>query len=215
MLAPLTARLAGESDNEFRWRRGAEGEERTAKRLATLLAKHDVEILHDLRVPGSRANIDHLAIGPGGVTVIDSKLRKGELRLSRGELWLGERRRTDLVTSVQKQVAVVRAVLEDAGLGDVNLRGAICWLRVGGLPDVGSLRVDGVLIEGPRPVAKLARRVPDGRPVDVEQVCLAIERRLGRDAAAQAGESVNGVQQTSRPHTSISRPPRRPPTTVT
>jgi Nuclease-related domain len=30
-------------------------------------------VLHDLAVPRSRANIDHLVIGPGGVFVIDSK----------------------------------------------------------------------------------------------------------------------------------------------
>jgi Nuclease-related domain len=28
--------------------------------------------MHDLAVPGSRANIDHLVIGPGGVFVIGS-----------------------------------------------------------------------------------------------------------------------------------------------
>ena len=47
-------------------------------------------ILHDLAVPRSRANLDHLAIGPGGVFVIDSKQYRGRLQLdsSRG-LWHG------------------------------------------------------------------------------------------------------------------------------
>jgi hypothetical protein len=35
-----------------------------------------------LQVPGSHANLDHLAIGPAGVFVIDSKRY-------RGRLWLG------------------------------------------------------------------------------------------------------------------------------
>ncbi|MGH8931168.1 MAG: nuclease-related domain-containing protein [Egibacteraceae bacterium] len=34
-------------------------------------------MLHDLAIPGSRANIDHVAVGPGGVFVIDSKRWKG------------------------------------------------------------------------------------------------------------------------------------------
>jgi hypothetical protein len=34
----------------------------------------------DLAVPGRRANTDHLAIGPGGVFVIDSKQYRGRLR---------------------------------------------------------------------------------------------------------------------------------------
>ena len=29
--------------------------------------------LHDLAIPGTQANIDHLVIGPGGVMLIDSK----------------------------------------------------------------------------------------------------------------------------------------------
>ena len=54
------------------WRCGAAGERRTARLLAQL-ERHGWVVLHDLAVPGSRANIDHLAIGPGGVFVIDSK----------------------------------------------------------------------------------------------------------------------------------------------
>ena len=47
-------------------------------------------ILHDLAVPRSRANLDHLAIGPGGVFVIDSKQYRGRLQLdSSGGLWHG------------------------------------------------------------------------------------------------------------------------------
>ena len=39
------------------WRRGAEGEQRTA-RLLDPLEGHGWAVLHDLAVPGSRANID-------------------------------------------------------------------------------------------------------------------------------------------------------------
>jgi Nuclease-related domain len=51
------------------WRRGAAGERRTA-RLLSQLQRRGWAVLHDLAVPGSRANIDHLAIGPGRVFVI-------------------------------------------------------------------------------------------------------------------------------------------------
>jgi hypothetical protein len=62
------------------WRRGAAGERRTARLLGPL-ERHGWAVLHDLAVPGSRANIDHLVIGPGGVLVIDSKHYRGRLRL--------------------------------------------------------------------------------------------------------------------------------------
>jgi ElaB/YqjD/DUF883 family membrane-anchored ribosome-binding protein len=71
------------------WRRGAAGERGTARLLAPL-ERHGWAILHDLAVPGSRANIDHLVIGPGGVFVIDSKQYRGRLQLDpSGRLWHG------------------------------------------------------------------------------------------------------------------------------
>jgi Nuclease-related domain len=45
-------------------RRGAAGERRTARLLGPL-ERHGWVVLHDLAVPGSRANLDHLVIGPG------------------------------------------------------------------------------------------------------------------------------------------------------
>ena len=62
------------------WRRGAAGERRTA-RLLDPLERHGWAVLHDLAIPGSRANLDHLVIGPGGVFVIDSKQYRGRLQL--------------------------------------------------------------------------------------------------------------------------------------
>jgi hypothetical protein len=53
------------SPDAVAWRRGAVGERRTA-RLLGQLERHEWAILQDLAVPGSPANIDHLAIGPGG-----------------------------------------------------------------------------------------------------------------------------------------------------
>ena len=60
------------SPDTVAWRRGAAGERHTA-RLLDPLERHGWAVLHDLALPGSRANIDHLVIGPGGALVIDSK----------------------------------------------------------------------------------------------------------------------------------------------
>ena len=71
------------------WRRGAAGERRTARLLGPL-ERQGWAVLHDLAVPGSRANLDHLVIGPGGVFVIDSKQYRGRLQLDpSGRLWHG------------------------------------------------------------------------------------------------------------------------------
>ena len=95
MIGGLAAVVAGwglrfkPSPDAVAWRRGAAGERRTA-RLLDLLERHGWAVLHDLAVPGSAANIDHLAIGPGGVFVIDSKQYRGRLQLDgSGRLWHG------------------------------------------------------------------------------------------------------------------------------
>jgi hypothetical protein len=58
------------------WRRGAAGERRTA-RLLERLTRDGYVVFHDLAIPGSPANVDHLVIGPSGVFVIDSKQWSG------------------------------------------------------------------------------------------------------------------------------------------
>jgi hypothetical protein len=45
------------------------------------LERHGRAVLHDLVVPGNRANLDHVVIGPGGVFVIDSKQYRGRLQV--------------------------------------------------------------------------------------------------------------------------------------
>ena len=62
-----------------RWRRGAAGERATAALLDRLPAR-TWAVLHDRRVPGSRANLDHLIIGPSGVWVLDTKTTRARVR---------------------------------------------------------------------------------------------------------------------------------------
>jgi hypothetical protein len=66
------------SEQVTAWRRGAEGERRTA-RLLNRLTRDDYVVFHDLAVPGSPANVDHLVIGPSGMFVIDSKQWTGSI----------------------------------------------------------------------------------------------------------------------------------------
>ena len=59
--------------------KGAEGERKTGRVLDDRkLAGY--RVLHDRRIPGSRANIDHIAIGPGGAFVIETKATRASWR---------------------------------------------------------------------------------------------------------------------------------------
>jgi hypothetical protein len=66
------------SEQARSWQRGAHGERHTA-RLLDLLTRHGYVVFHDLAVPNSPANVDHLVIGPSGVFVIDSKQWTGSV----------------------------------------------------------------------------------------------------------------------------------------
>jgi hypothetical protein len=66
------------SEQARTWQRGAAGERRTA-RLLDRLTREGYVVFHDLAVPGSDANVDHLVIGPTGLFVIDSKQWTGSV----------------------------------------------------------------------------------------------------------------------------------------
>ncbi len=69
------------------WRHGARGERRTARALRKLV-RAGWTVLHDVAVPGSRANGDHLLIGPPGVFLVDSKAWHGHITLAvDGSAW--------------------------------------------------------------------------------------------------------------------------------
>ena len=139
-------------------------------------------LLHDRRIPASRANIDHIAIGPGGVTVIDAKHYRGKVRTEkRGgllrprteHLLIGGREQTKLVVGVRRQVELVSGELERAG-ESMDVLGALCMLNVDGLPLFGPLAIDGFAIDGPKTIARIARRPGRFQPEDVHRVASAI-----------------------------------------
>lgn len=64
-LGGLILALSDEPQSTRAWERGAIGEEQLAARLKDLPAP--ARVLHDRRIPGTRANIDHIVIAPSGV----------------------------------------------------------------------------------------------------------------------------------------------------
>ena len=151
------------------WRRGAAGERRTA-RLLVPLERHGWAVLHDLAVPGSQANLDHLIIGPGGVFVIDSKHYRGRLRLDpSGRLWHGRYPLAPTLQAVSWEADRAAQVLPDPGMAVVPIvavHGAqVPWGKVvtQGVPVVSARRLPSMLrqlpaVLGPERVAWLANQ---------------------------------------------------------
>jgi nuclease-like protein len=149
------------------WRRGAAGERRTARLLGPL-ERHGWVILHDLAVPGSRANLDHLAIGPGGVFVIDSKQYRGRLQLDpSGQLWHGHYPLAPTLGTVSFEADQAAQVLPDPGVAVIPIvavhRSQVPWGKVvlQGVPVLPARRLPSMLralpaVLGPERVAWLA-----------------------------------------------------------
>jgi hypothetical protein len=147
------------SPDAVAWRRGAVGERRTARLLAGL-EPYGWAILHDLAIPGSRANIDHLAIGPGGVFVIDSKQYRGRLQVDpSGRLWHGRYPLAPALGAVSFEADQAAQVLPDPGVVVVPIvvvHGAqVPWGKVvvQGVPVVSARRLPSMLRQLPAVLA--------------------------------------------------------------
>jgi hypothetical protein len=159
------------------WRAGAVGEGIVGR----LLADAGVRAVHDRRIPGSEANIDHVAVTAAGVLVIDAKNYAGRPRVDTfggsdptpRRLFVGAEEHTPLLYSVRRQVRVVEdALLDDTRSGySVPVRGILCfvgadWDLVNGylVAGVGITSCDGLsaLVGMPGPL-------DDGRQRDIHR----------------------------------------------
>jgi hypothetical protein len=186
-LGTLAAWWSDGPQHERAWAKGARGERENAKWLERLVGDEPIRLIHDRRVPGSKANIDHIAVAASGVMVIDSKKLAGKVRVvSRGgilsqretHLLVGGRKRTNLVEGVERQIAVVRGVLDELGQLGVPVTGALCMANTEDLPLLSRLELRGVVVAGPRRVAKLLKEPGPISPHDIAGIADALERRL-------------------------------------
>lgn len=117
-LAGLILALSSDPRSTTSWATGARGEETIGHSLDKL-REEGFAILHDRRIPGSKANIDHIVVSTAGVFVVDTKHYRGRVEkrdvggLFRTDLrlYVGGRDRTKLVHAMERQVGAVRASL--------------------------------------------------------------------------------------------------------
>jgi len=99
------------SEQARAWQRGAAGERQTA-RLLHRLGRDGYQVLHDLAMPGSPANVDHLVVGPSGVFVIDSKQWTGSVQQSAdGLLWHNHYRLDRALATIRWQALTLGQLL--------------------------------------------------------------------------------------------------------
>jgi hypothetical protein len=94
-------------------------------------------VFHDVALQGSRANLDHLLIGPAGVFVVDSKYYRGRIRVGRdGALWYGRHPLGDMLRAVQWEARRATRALATPGVMVQPLvcvhRGQVPWGQLEG-----------------------------------------------------------------------------------
>jgi hypothetical protein len=157
LIGGLLLALCDPPHQEYAFHEGSLGEQAVARSLARRTADGSAVLLHDRRMPKGRGNIDHLAIAPAGVFVIDAKNHKGKVETAKPlfgkpKLLIGRRDHTKLLDGLDRQVDAIRGALgEDQS--KVVVRGVLCFPNAG-LPWFGTLEMRGHLLLSPKSVAK-------------------------------------------------------------
>jgi Nuclease-related domain len=130
--------LSAEPQSTRAWGVGGRGERLLGEYLESLHDDSRLVVLHDRRIVGSKANIDHVAVTRNGIWAIDAKNYDGKVeRIDKGgwfstdeRLYVGGRDCTKLVPAMGNQLAAIRAALTDALIREfeVDLKAGLCFV---------------------------------------------------------------------------------------
>jgi hypothetical protein len=192
--------MLGPSSRERAWRRGAEGERLVGAALDRL-EPHGWRVLHDRRMPRSRANVDHLVVGRGVVFTVDAKQYTGRIVSRRGALIVKGRDRSKLLEQARRQRDAVRGALDAAGYMDVTTVPVLCFSGVEWPLLFPPRRIGDVLLCSPR---RLRRTLTTGRSDSSSMAPLVAALEAAFPPVIGDAPSVAGGT-TMRPGTSPSR----------
>lgn len=154
-LGGLILALSDQPQSTKAWDIGATGEERLGAALDERVGER-LRVLHDRRIPGTRANIDHIVVTSTGVWVVDPKRyvdKRPELKVEGGllrprveKLTVGGRDRTKLVDGALQQVALVQSVIGP----DVRVRGVLCFIEANWPLFGASFTINGIDVLWPK-----------------------------------------------------------------
>ncbi len=178
--------LAGERQSTRAWSTGADGERRVGAELERALGVRGI-VLHDRRLPGTRGNIDHIAVAPSGVWIVDAKEYRGRVEsrdvggwLTRDvALYVGRRDRSSALEGVRRQRDKVGAVLHDAFGDDAPaLHAAICLVGAEWAWFARPMRFDGVWVTWPRRLGAMLLQTAVLDAGRIERVAGVLARRF-------------------------------------
>jgi hypothetical protein len=182
-LAGAYLALSGDPQSTVAWGVGAKGEDELGAFLDALDDDRLVYVLHDRRMPGTRANVDHIVVSGSGVYVVDAKRYAGKVqRLDRGgllsidyRLYVGRRDCTKLVAGMSRQVDAVRDALGRAVVEEfaVPIVPVLCFLDAEWSMFARAFQLSGVWVEWPK---SLAKRIQQPGALEPEHIRLLARR---------------------------------------
>ncbi len=162
------------SPYEEAWHRGAEGELILGEALNAAVSSKGMAVLHDLALPGKSSNIDHLVVGPAGVSIVDAKAWSGDVWI--GHNTVGQRRhpRHKVMDGMRQQMHRVHTVLATAGR-EVPVEGLLCFVNNNkGIPRDHVKWLEGIGIGRPGPVTNHVTRTGPLSPEDMRDIKLLL-----------------------------------------
>jgi hypothetical protein len=168
VLAPVVGALAGPNPSTVAWQRGGQGEEQVGRFLSQAVGQAGI-VLHDRSLIGSRANIDHIAVVPSGVWVIDTKRHRGKVEQRGGwfranaSLIVNHHDRTNLVNGAVGQ----RQLVQRAVGPKVAVRSVLCFTDAEWGFMAKPFHINEVLVTWPR---RLSGALAGGGPLDRAQL---------------------------------------------
>ncbi|MGD0273930.1 MAG: nuclease-related domain-containing protein [Gaiellaceae bacterium] len=173
------------------WGVGGSGEWKLGGFLESLNDDETIIALHDRRIPGSRANIDHIAVARSGVYVVDAKNYKGQVRKAdKGglfsvdlRLFVGRRDCTRLIAGMKKQVEAIREAFGQPLLDEFELAitPVLCFVDAEWSLFARPFQLGGVWVEWPK---SLSARLRQEGPLQADHVRFLAERLVSALPAA-------------------------------
>jgi hypothetical protein len=147
-----------EPQHQKAFRQGEQGEIDVAASIEKAVEKVGGVVLHNRRMPGERGDIDHIAIVPSGIYVIDTKAVMGKVEIrSRWfkppRLFIGGRDRTNYLDGLDRQMKAVRHALRITEYGSAPVQAVLCFTRAQ-LPVLRTVEMRGHLLLYRKALAK-------------------------------------------------------------
>lgn len=166
-------------------------------------------LLHDLRLPGSKGNVDHLVIGPGGVFVVVIRRCEHTVEYRNDQLWADSQPLEDVLAAAEVESQMLTQLLRTPVVGvvallDATLSTAVPSKVAGTLVCTGD-RVGRVITRGSHTL------LPPHQVAEITERALPL---LHSRASVPRTESALGVQAGPSPDMSVIPmvPPHAPAT---